>query len=81
MSSTGTTKEKGICIFTLVAAYLTSGFPSIRANWYLKHKKWVHIVTRDAYRYLEFRFWIKTEDYSEPNNRKPPLCQGGFFMP
>jgi ribonuclease G len=39
-----------------VAAYLTSGFPSIRASWYFKHKKWVRIVPRDAYLYLEFRF-------------------------
>lgn len=39
-----------------VAAYLTKGFPSIRSKWYLEHKKWVKIMPRDAYTYLEYRF-------------------------
>ena len=39
-----------------VAAYLTKGFPSLRLKWYFKHKKWVKIIPRDAYTYLEYRF-------------------------
>ena len=43
-------------IHPFIAAYLTKGFPSIRAKWYLDHKKWVKIQPRDAYTYLEYRF-------------------------
>ena len=39
-----------------VAAFLTKGFPSIRSKWFLEHKKWVKIMPRDAYTYLEYRF-------------------------
>ena len=49
-------KQLHLHLHPFIAAYLTSGFPSIRASWYFKHKKWVRIVPRDAYLYLEFRF-------------------------
>ncbi|MBT8287702.1 MAG: Rne/Rng family ribonuclease [Flavobacteriaceae bacterium] len=39
-----------------IAAFLTKGFPSIRSKWYFEHKKWVKILPRDAYTYLEYRF-------------------------
>ncbi len=39
-----------------VAAFITKGFPSIRSKWYLKHKKWVKVMPRDAYTYLEYNF-------------------------
>lgn len=42
-----------------ISAYLTQGFPSIRMNWYLKYKRWVQIMPRDAYSYLEYRFKTK----------------------
>lgn len=40
-----------------VAAYLTKGFPSTRSKWFFEHKKWVKIIPRDAYTYLEYRFY------------------------
>ncbi|WP_297334149.1 ribonuclease E/G [Flavobacterium sp.] len=40
-----------------VAAYLTKGFPSIRSKWFFEHKKWIKIIPRDAYTYLEYRFF------------------------
>ncbi|HRN97932.1 MAG TPA: ribonuclease E/G [Flavobacterium sp.] len=40
-----------------IAAYLTKGFPSPRVKWFLEHKRWIKIIPRDAYRYLEFRFF------------------------
>ncbi|WP_340199660.1 Rne/Rng family ribonuclease [Ascidiimonas sp. W6] len=43
-----------------VAAYLTKGFPSIRSKWFLEHKKWVKILPRDAYTYLEYHFKNKS---------------------
>ena len=42
-----------------IAAYLEKGFPSIRFSWFLKHKRWVQIMPRDAYSYLEYRFKTK----------------------
>ncbi|TDL99933.1 MAG: ribonuclease E/G [Flavobacteriaceae bacterium] len=39
-----------------VAGYLKSGFPSPRLRWFFKHKKWIHIIPRDAYSYLEYNF-------------------------
>ena len=39
-----------------IAAFLTKGFPSVRAKWFLKHMKWVKIQPRDAYTYLEYHF-------------------------
>ena len=45
-----------------IAAYLTKGFPSIRFKWFLEHKKWVKILPRDAYTYLEYRFKDKNDE-------------------
>lgn len=42
-----------------IAAFLTKGFPSIRSKWFLEHKKWVKIMPRDAYTYLEYHFTDK----------------------
>ncbi len=42
-----------------IAAFLTKGFPSIRSKWYFEHKKWVKILPRDAYTYLEYHFYDK----------------------
>ncbi|HLA54767.1 MAG TPA: ribonuclease E/G [Flavobacterium sp.] len=40
-----------------VEAYLTKGFPSLRSKWFLEHKKWVKIIPRDAYTFLEYHFF------------------------
>ncbi|MCB0432721.1 MAG: ribonuclease E/G, partial [Mangrovimonas sp.] len=42
-----------------IAAFLTKGFPSIRSKWFFEHKKWVKILPRDAYTYLEYHFHDK----------------------
>ena len=39
-----------------IAAFLTKGFPSPRSKWFFDHKRWVKIVPRDAYTYLEYHF-------------------------
>lgn len=61
-------KEKGtIYLHThpFVEAYLTKGFfNSIRMKWLLKYKKWVSIIPRDSFKYLEFRVF---------NNQKEEL--------
>ena len=42
-----------------IAAYLTKGLPSVRAKWFLEHKRWIKIIPRDAYTYLEYHFFDK----------------------
>tara|TARA_R110002051_G_scaffold23983_4_gene59912 strand:- start:2067 stop:3605 length:1539 start_codon:yes stop_codon:yes gene_type:complete len=42
-----------------IEAFLTKGFPSVRSKWFIEHKKWVKIMPRDAYTYLEYRFTDK----------------------
>jgi ribonuclease G len=44
-------------VHPFVAAYLKKGFPSIRSKWFFEHKKWVKIIPRDAYTYLEYHFF------------------------
>ncbi|NMH27027.1 Rne/Rng family ribonuclease [Flavobacterium silvaticum] len=43
-----------------VAAYLRKGFPSPRSKWFLEHRKWVKIIPRDAYTFLEYHFYNPT---------------------
>jgi len=43
-------------IHPFIAAYLTKGLFSIRLEWFLKYRKWIKILPRDAYSYLEYRF-------------------------
>lgn len=45
-----------------IAAFLTKGFPSLRSKWFLEHKKWVKVLPRDAYTYLEYHFFDKNGD-------------------
>jgi ribonuclease G len=58
----GPGRDKAVVLNThpFIAAYLTKGFPSIRTKWFLEHKKWVKIQPRDAYTYLEYRFFDKS---------------------
>ncbi len=53
-------KSKGrkvsITAHPFIVAFLTKGFPSIRAKWSLDHKRWIQISSRDAYTYLEYHF-------------------------
>jgi ribonuclease G len=44
-------------VHPFVAAYLKKGFPSIRSKWFLEYKKWIKIIPRDAYTYLEYHFF------------------------
>lgn len=46
-------------IHPFVGAYITKGWLSIRMKWFLKYKRWIKILPRDAYTYLEYRFKTK----------------------
>ena len=50
-------KKVVLNVHPFVAAYLSKGFPSLRSKWFLEHKKWVKIIPRDAYTFLEYHFY------------------------
>lgn len=52
-------KKMTLSAHPFIAAFLTKGFPSPRSKWFMDHKKWVKIVPRDAYTYLEYHFHDK----------------------
>lgn len=55
-------------VHPFIAAYLTKGLPSIRQKWSYKYKKWIKIVPRDSYKYLQFNFLNKNNTlYNESN--------------
>jgi ribonuclease G len=59
-------KEKNVKGITLhahpfVASYIKSGFPSIQNKWFLSYKKWIKVLPRDAYQYLEYRFYTAND--------------------
>ena len=49
-------KKVSLSAHPFIAAFLTKGFPSTRSKWFLDHKKWIKIIPRDAYTYLEYHF-------------------------
>jgi ribonuclease G len=49
-------KKVTLSAHPFIAAFLTNGFPSIRTKWFFEHKKWIKILPRDAYTYLEYHF-------------------------
>ena len=60
-SDKSTNKKIQLHIHPFIAAYLTKGVNSIRFKWYLKHKKWISIIPRDAYTYLHYEFISEDE--------------------
>lgn len=52
--------EKGklfLHVHPFVEAYLTKGLSSIQVRWFMKYKKWVTIIPRDSFKYLEYRLY------------------------
>ena len=50
--------EKGklyLHVHPFVEAYLTKGINSIQMKWFLNYKKWVTIIPRDSFKYLEYK--------------------------
>jgi ribonuclease G len=57
--------EKGklfLHVHPFVKAYLTKGVKSIRMTWFLKYKKWISIIPRDSFKYLEFRLYNEKKE-------------------
>ncbi|WP_299712930.1 ribonuclease E/G [uncultured Tenacibaculum sp.] len=55
-------KEITLNVHPFIFAYLTKGIMSIRFNWLLRHKKWIKIIPRDAYQYLQYHFSYKKKN-------------------
>ena len=49
-------------VHSFVASYLTSGLKSIQMKWFFKYRKWITIISRDAYPYLKFEFFDKNDE-------------------
>ena len=52
----GAHKEIVLNVHPFIAAYLKQGLFSKQLKWYLKYRKWIKILPRDAYQYLRFDF-------------------------
>lgn len=52
-------KKIELNVHPFVASYLTKGLSSIRFRWYLHHKKWITVIPRDAYQYLQYKFKVR----------------------
>jgi ribonuclease G len=57
-------KHRGITlnVHPFVAAFLKKGFPSVQQKWFTKYKKWIKIIPRDAFQYLQYEFTDSTGD-------------------
>ncbi|MEG0696922.1 MAG: ribonuclease E/G, partial [Algoriella sp.] len=62
-------KKMSLHVHPFIASYLKYGLPSIQMKWFIKHKKWIKIVPRDAYKFLQFNFLDKDHNtlYNESN--------------
>ena len=56
-------ERSGIALHThsFVASHLSKGFNSVQMKWFLKYKKWIKIVPRDAFPYLKYQFVDKND--------------------
>jgi ribonuclease G len=50
---------------SVLNAYFTKGFPSIRMNWFLKFKTWVNIMEDSSFGITEFKFLNQNGDQIE----------------
>lgn len=55
-------KHLKMCVHPYIYAYLTKGNISIRFKWFMKFKKWVHIIPMSSYHFLEYHFFNKDDD-------------------
>ncbi len=55
--------EEGVTlhVHTFIASHLTKGLKSIQMKWFLKYKKWIKIIPRDAFPYLKYQFYDKND--------------------
>ncbi len=49
-------KKVVLHVHPFIAAYITKGFPSLRFKWFIEYKKWITVIPRDSFTYLEYQF-------------------------
>lgn len=52
---TSTRKNYILHTHPFIAAYLKEGFPSLQQKWFLKFKKWIRIIPRYSFKYIEYK--------------------------
>ncbi len=57
----GNKKEIVLHVHTFIASHLTKGLKSIQMQWFLKYKKWIKIIPRDAFPYLKYQFYDEND--------------------
>ncbi len=55
-------KDITLNVHPFVAAYLTKSMNSIQIKWFVRYKKWIKIIPRDAYQYLQYHFYYKKKN-------------------
>jgi ribonuclease G len=72
--------EKGVSLVVhpYLQAYFTKGFPSRRAKWYLKYKKWIKIESDTSMGVTEFRFINQNGEDIEMANRNEEVIPKVF---
>jgi ribonuclease G len=58
MIDKGIYKSVALHVHPFIAAYLTKGLNSIRFKWFKKYKKWIHIIERDSFQYLQYHIEV-----------------------
>lgn len=48
--------EINLHVHPFIAGYIKEGIPSIRMKWMWEHKKKINIISRDSFKYLEYKF-------------------------
>ncbi|HWB63608.1 MAG TPA: ribonuclease E/G, partial [Chitinophagales bacterium] len=46
----------------IIGAYLRKGFPSLRARWFFKHKKWVRIFVNEDFGITDYKFFDENDE-------------------
>ena len=54
-------KGMAIHVHPFIASHLSIGMNSIQFKWFLKYKKWIKIIPRDAFPYLKYQFFNKKD--------------------
>lgn len=52
-------KSIALHVHPFVAAYLKKGLPSLRFKWSAKYKKWISIIERDGFKYLQYHIEVQ----------------------
>lgn len=52
---TNTKKKYILHTHPFIASFIRKGYPSLQQKWFLKFKKWIRIVPRYSFKYLEYK--------------------------